>query len=59
LFGDESRNVVRGVVCPNFLLPAFLLADAVLVQATERDQRVGDLAAETVVVREGEAPLAL
>lgn len=59
LFAATVRNTLRLAWALGVAGPAFLAADAVLVQVTERDQRVGDLAAETVVVREGEAPLSL
>ncbi|QKY18851.1 RDD family protein [Halolamina sp. CBA1230] len=46
-YGDALvRNVLRVVDA----LPAFFLLGAVLIVVTDRGQRVGDLAAETVVV---------
>ena len=43
------RNVLRVVDA----LPAFFLLGAALIAVTERGQRVGDLAAETIVVKTG------
>lgn len=55
LFAATVRNTLRLAWALGPLGPLFLLADAMLVQATERDQRAGDLAARTLVVREGPA----
>lgn len=55
LFAATVRNTLRLAWALGPVGPLFLLADAVLVQATERDQRVGDLAARTLVVRHGPA----
>ena len=46
------RNLLRLV---DFLVPPFYSIGLISVFATERDQRVGDLVAGTVVVREREA----
>jgi uncharacterized RDD family membrane protein YckC len=50
-FEAVVRNVLRLAWALNPIGPAFLALDAVLVQVTRDDQRVGDLAAGTRVVR--------
>src|SRR5438132_13763249 len=54
-FEAMVRNLLRVV---DFIVPPFYSIGLISVFATERDQRVGDLVAGTVVVgeREGEAP---
>jgi uncharacterized RDD family membrane protein YckC len=51
-FEAVVRNLLRVV---DFLVPPFYSIGLISVFATERDQRVGDLVAGTVVVREREA----
>jgi uncharacterized RDD family membrane protein YckC len=51
-FEAMVRNLLRVV---DFLVPPFYSIGLISVFATERDQRVGDLVAGTVVVREREA----
>src|ERR1041385_2669738 len=51
-FEAAVRNLLRVV---DFLVPPFYSIGLISVFATERDQRVGDLVAGTVVVREREA----
>jgi uncharacterized RDD family membrane protein YckC len=51
-FEAMVRNLLRVV---DFLVPPFYSVGLISVFATERDQRVGDLVAGTVVVREREA----
>src|ERR1051326_7532411 len=51
-FEAVVRNLLRTV---DFLVPPFYSIGLISVFATERDQRVGDLVAGTVVVREREA----
>lgn len=55
LFAVVVRNTLRLAWGVGPVGPLFLLLDAVLVHQGERDQRVGDIAGETVVVREGRA----
>jgi len=52
LFRSMVRNLLRVV---DFLVPPFYSIGLISVFATTRDQRVGDLVAGTVVVREREA----
>lgn len=59
VFDVTVRNTLRLAWALGPLGPLFLAADAVLIQQTERDQRVGDLAARTQVLRTGPGPLAL
>lgn len=59
LFAVTVRNVLRLAWALGPLGPLILLVDAAFVQLTERDQRIGDLAAGTRVVRRGPAPLGL
>ncbi len=51
-FEAMVRNLLRVI---DFLIPPFYSIGLISVFATERDQRVGDLVAGTVVVREREA----
>jgi len=51
-FEAMTRNLVRVV---DFILPPFYSIGLISVFATQRDQRIGDLIAGTVVVREREA----
>jgi uncharacterized RDD family membrane protein YckC len=51
-FEAMIRNLIRVI---DFMVPPFYSVGLVSVFATERDQRVGDLVAGTVVVREREA----
>lgn len=52
VFAVTVRNTLRLAWALGPIGPLFLLADAVLVQQTERDQRVGDMAGRTRVVRD-------
>ena len=51
-FEAMTRNLIRVI---DFIVPPFYSIGLVSVFATERDQRVGDLVAGTVVVRERES----
>lgn len=51
LFDATVRNVLRLAWTLGPAGPLFLLLDVLLIQLTEREQRVGDVAAGTVVVR--------
>lgn len=57
LFAVTVRNVLRLPWALGPLGPLILAVDAGFVQRTERDQRIGDLAAGTRVLRIGPAPL--
>lgn len=59
LFEVTVRNVLRLAWALGPLGPLLLALDAVFIQLTEADQRVGDLAAGTRVLREHDGPLAL
>lgn len=56
LFDSFLRNLLR-LLWVNPLGPAFILLDAWSLRATELDQRLGDLAAGTIVVDEREERL--
>lgn len=58
-FQATVRNLLRLAWALGPLGPLLLLADTVLVQLTEQDARVGDLAAGTRVVRRGPAVVEL
>lgn len=59
LFAVTVRNVLRLAWALGPLGPVFLAVDAGFIRLSARDQRVGDLAGRTRVVREGDAPLAM
>ncbi len=59
LYPAIVRNVLRLTWALGPLGPLFLAADAVLIQLGEDDERLGDMAAATRVVRLGPARLAL
>src|SRR5207237_7237038 len=49
---DFRRSCIRSLLAVADLLPAFYLLGATLVLLTRRHQRLGDLAAGTMVIRE-------
>lgn len=59
VFAVTVRNTLRLAWSVGPLGPFFLLLDAALIHQTELDQRVGDLAGRTLVVREGPAVVSL
>jgi hypothetical protein len=52
---QASQIVVRNLLRPVDMLPAFYLAGGVAALASRHRQRLGDMAANTVVVRSGQA----